>query len=60
MLDIIFLATQVPAMQICLMSQIISVERDIPVILFCILSNTSVQSVFFGRYNLLLKCKSSS
>lgn len=30
-------------MQICLISQTISVERDI-VILFCILSNTFVQS----------------
>lgn len=59
MLNIIFLVTQLPAMQICLMSQIISVERDIPVILFCILSNTSVQSCFV-RYNLLFQCKSSS
>lgn len=46
MVNIIFLATQLPAMQSCLMSQIISVERDIPVILSCILSNTSVQTSF--------------
>lgn len=42
MLHIIFLATQLPAMQSCLMSQIISVERDNPVIL----SDTSVKRFF--------------